>query len=49
MVRDAESTIDDTERIGKIKTIVETVNGLAPQISLYQPLMFRAYSADLAV
>lgn len=35
MVRDAESTIDDTERIGKIKTIVETVNGLAPQISLY--------------
>ena len=47
MVRDAESTIDDTERIGKIKTIVETVNGLAPQISLYQPLMFRAYSADL--
>ena len=33
MVRDAESTIDDTERIGKIKTIVETVNGLAPPVS----------------
>lgn len=47
MVREAEATIDEAERTEKIEAIVEKVNGLAPQISLYQPLMFRAYDADL--
>lgn len=47
MVRDAESTIDNAERIKKIEEIVVAVNELAPQISLYQPLMFRAYDAGL--
>lgn len=47
MVKDAEATIDKDERMKKIEAIVVEVNHLAPQPSLYQPLMFRAYDANL--
>ena len=46
-VKEAEATIDEEERTQKIEEIVTDINGLAPQISLYQPLMFRAYDSDL--
>lgn len=47
MVKEAETTLDKAERTEKIQEIIVEANHLAPQISLYQPLMFRAYSADL--
>ena len=47
LVKEAEPTLDKEERSQKIKEIVVEINHLASQISLYQPLMFRAYSADL--
>lgn len=47
LVKDAEATIDEAQRVEKIEKIVEQINGIAPQISLYQPLMFRAYDANL--
>lgn len=47
LVKDAETTLDKDARIKKIENIVVQINHLAPQISLYQPLMFRAYDADL--
>lgn len=47
LVKDTESTLDKDERMKKIEEIVVEINHLAPQVSLYQPLMFRAYNANL--
>lgn len=47
LVKDAETTLDKDQRMKKIENIVVQINHLAPQISLYQPLIFRAYDADL--
>ncbi len=47
LIRKAEATLDYTERDVVLKELVELVNKLNPQVPLYQPLMLRAYNADL--
>ena len=47
LVKKAESTIDEKERLKLIEEIVAKINELSPQPSLYQPSMFRAYDANL--
>ena len=47
LLADASSTLDEAERLDKIKEIVAIVNQDAPQISLYQSVWLRAYDSDL--
>lgn len=47
LVEQAESTVDAKARTALLQDIIESVNGLVPQPSLYQTLIFRAYNAKL--
>lgn len=47
LVKEAATTIDNDKRLELVHKIVSEINLLAPQPSLYQPMMFRAYDANL--
>lgn len=47
LVVKAETTIDDAARLEYIHKIIAEVNNLCPQPSLYQDVIYRAYSAKL--
>jgi len=47
LVKKAASTIDENARLEIIHQIVEKENDLIPQAYLYQPILFRAYNANL--
>lgn len=47
LVEKAEATVDAKARADILQDIILAVNGLVPQPSLYQTLIFRAYSAKL--
>ncbi|MDR1732724.1 MAG: ABC transporter substrate-binding protein [Synergistaceae bacterium] len=46
-VEKIESTLDEAERLALVESTVELLNGLSPQPSLYQDIIFRAYNKDL--